>query len=390
MKWVARRQSAELDRLLKGFPAVLIVGPRQCGKSSLAKSAKPDWRYLDLERPSDRERLMTAPEEFLERYGDRLIVDEAQTVPELFPILRVALDRGGRKGRMILLGSAGLALMRGVSESLAGRVGIMELTPFRAPELVGRRAAKDRWMWGGFPPVHAAKAHDTRLDWYESYVRTFVERDLPALGWRVAPERLRLLLGMLAHVHGNLLNVSDLARSLSISQATVDNQIDLLEGGFLVRRLRPHFANLQKRLVKSPKLYIRDTGLLHYLAGVRTADDLAQWPRRGASFEGMIVEELIALMHDRVRRPYASFWRTSAGAEVDLLLGDGTQLLPIEIKLGRGVDQYAVAGLRNCMSDLGLDRGWVVTGSGERQELGRGIELVPWPALVSGEVELPF
>jgi predicted AAA+ superfamily ATPase len=195
---------------------------------------------------------------------------------------------------------------------------------------------------------------------------------------------------MLTHVHGNLSNVSDLARSLAVSSHTVDGDLDVLEQTFMVRRLRPYHANVQKRLTKSPKLYLRDSGLLHFLAGLRDPRELATWPRRGASFEGLVIEELVAWAQDRLARPEAFFWRTQAGAEVDLLLVHGRRIAPIEVKLGAAVGPREVAGLRQCMADLGLSRGFVVYAGDEPRRLGGGIELLPWRSVSAGELKLPL
>ncbi len=302
-------------------------------------------------------------------------------------MLRHRLDQGRGRGRFVLLGSAGPALTRTVSESLAGRVGIAELTPFLSAELPEGARRNDRWFWGGYPPVLALRRAQARTEWLGAYVTTLLERDLPALGVGLPARRLRLLWTMLTHVHGNLLNVSDLARSLGVSSHTVAADLDVLEGAFMVRRLPPFFANVQKRLTKSPKLYVRDTGLLHHLAGLRQPRELTTWPRRGHSFEGLVIEELIALAQARLSRSEAFFWRTQAGAEVDLLLVEGRKHLPIEIKLGASVDPRSLAGLRQCMSDLGVKRAWVVTSGREARRLGGGIELVPWQEVSAGRID---
>jgi predicted AAA+ superfamily ATPase len=301
--------------------------------------------------------------------------------------LRHAIDAGRGPGRFVLTGSASPGLIRGVSESLAGRVAFVELTPFRSSELP---ATAPRWFWGGFPPLQARRTVRARLDWLDAYVASYLERDLPSYGVRLPSTRLRTLWTMLTHVHGKLLNVSDLARSLAVSSHTVDGDLDVLEQTFMLRRLRPYHANVQKRLTKSPKLYLRDTGLLHFLAGLRAPRELATWARRGASFEGLVIEELVAWMQDRLARPEAFFWRTQAGAEVDLLLVHARRVVPIEIKLGAAVGPRDFVGLRQCMSDLGLKRGFVVYGGDEPRRLGGGIELVPWRAVANGEIDLPL
>jgi predicted AAA+ superfamily ATPase len=287
--------------------------------------------------------------------------------------------RGDRRGSA----HSGPALLSFVSESLAGRVSSLELTPFLSAELAGTKAERDRWFWGGFPRVHALRGNRARSEWLDGYVTTILERDLPALGIQLPPVRLRLLVQMLTHVHGNLVNVSDLARSLGVSPPTVGKDLDVLEGIFLVRRLPPYFANVQKRLTKSPKIYIRDTGILHLLAGLRAPSELASWDRRGASFEGLVIEEIAALARERVVRPELFFWRTAAGNEVDLLVRSGRRVVPIEIKLSGTVDHHAIRGLRQCMADLGLSKGWIVTGSGTRARMGRDVEVVPFSDLVN-------
>jgi len=388
MKYVPRAQAQQLQSLLRSFPALLIVGPRQCGKSTLARHALPEWTHLDLERPADLALLAADLEGFFDAHPRSVVIDEAQRLPEIFSFLRYAIDRSPKKGRFLLLGSASPNLTRSISETLAGRIALIELTPFLASEVASTTHAADRWFWGGFPPVHALRNSRARSEWFDAYVSTFIERDLPALGIGLPARRLRTLWTMLTHVHGNLLNISDLARSLTVSSHTVSGDLDVLEGAFMIRRLQPYFANVQKRLTKSAKLYVRDSGLLHFLAGLRQSRDLATWARRGASFEGMVIEELAALAAQRLVRPELFFWRTQAGAEVDLLIVEGRRILPIEIKLGAAINHHAVAGLRQCMKDLELRRGWVITTARERRRLSPEIEIIPWSELASGQVEL--
>jgi hypothetical protein len=387
MKYVERLQTERLRYLLRSFPAVLLVGPRQSGKSTLVQHALPEWTRLDLERPADFALLTADFEGFFDVHPRSVVIDEAQRLPEIFPVLRHVIDRSKGKGRFLLLGSASPIVMRSVSETLAGRVALLELTPFLVSELPGTAGAVHRWFWGGFPPIYGLRESRARSEWFNAYVATFLERDLPALGLGLPARRLRTLWTMLTHVHGSLLNVSDLARSLAVSSHTVAGDLDALEGAFMIRRLQPFHANVQKRLAKSPKLYVRDTGLLHFLAGLRRPQELTTWNKRGASFEGLVIEELAALAAHRLVRPEIFFWRTGAGAEVDLLITEGRRILPVEIKLGTVVDHYALAGLRQCMKDLGLSRGWVVTTARERRRLSTGIEIIPWNDVVSGQIE---
>lgn len=360
--------TARLRTLARQFPAVSIVGPRQAGKSTLARLAFPDYARFDLEDPRDLDRVQADPLLLLDAHRN-VIFDEVQRLPSLFPVLRSFLDDHPRH-RVILLGSASPALLRGISESLTGRVGFCELaglSVFEAP-------ARALWTKGAFPRLHWSRPRARPEEWFPAYLRTTLEQDIPQLGFSIAAGRLRKLLTMLAHAQGSTLNLSELGTSLGVSYHTVAHLLDVLEGVFLVRRLAPFFANIQKRLVKSPKIYVRDTGLLHSLLGAGFGPQtLLRHPKAGPSFETFCIEQLID--HARMKDPgmEAFFFRTHTGVEIDLLLSIKGKLTPIEIKLGRGaVDPR---GLEAGMAELKLDTGYVVFAGAGCTQIRRNIWL---------------
>ncbi len=376
---IPRRHTALLHRLLREFPSVTILGPRQCGKTTLARQSLPGWTYLDLERPRDATPLAADPEARLEQLGDHVILDEAQQVPEVFPILRGVIDRRRRaKGRFVLLGSASPALVRDISESLAGRTAILDLTALRWSEIRTRRGARLQTLWvrGGFPSAFLARGEPAHRDWLDSYVRTFIERDLRRLGIDFSTSTMRTLWTMLAHVNARLWNASQLAASLGITYHTVNRYLDILEQTFLVRRLQPYHANLKKRLVKSPKVYFRDTGLLHFFLGIHGPRELDVHPARGASWEAFVVEEVISALQIAAPEANVHFWRTGTGDEVDLLLRHGSRLVPVEIKLHSTPSPADAGGVRRCMQDLGCKRGYVVYPGSEDYSLGGGVTAI--------------
>lgn len=361
-----RIATARVTDLLRRSPALAILGARQSGKSTLARLAFPEFTSIDLERPVDLVRAAQDPE-FLLSQSPRIVVDEAQRLPELFPVLRSHLDRHPRQ-RVVLLGSASPGLVSRISESLTGRVALFELASISVFE----HDAEALWIRGGFPRLHWTRPRARPEDWYPAYLRTTLERDIPQLGFRLAAARLRALLTMLAHAQGAVCNLSELGGSLGINYHSVAHIVDVFEGVFLVRRLPPYAANLRKRLVKSPKLYVRDTGLLHSLLGIpHTKRALLSHPKAGASFETFCIEQI--LLHAQLHDPAAQgfFYRTHTGQEVDLLLQLRGTLLPIEIKLGVTVPD--LRGLATCMRDLAIGRGYVVTLAAEPVEIRRGV-----------------
>jgi predicted AAA+ superfamily ATPase len=371
----ARIARSRLLALLKQFPCVAILGPRQAGKSTLARIALPRFHVLDLENPIDHDRLARDPLFALAEH-EQLVIDEAQRVPQLFPVLRTLIDRHPRR-RFVLLGSASPALLRQISESLSGRVGFLQLAGIslfeEQPEAV--------WIRGGFPRVHWSRPRATPEDWYPAYLRTCLEQDIPQLGFRVSSLRMRKLLTMLAHAQGGLSNLSELGGSLGISYHSVAHLLDIFEGVFLVRRLQPYHANVGKRLVKSPRIYVRDTGLMHSLLGISfDKHKLLAHPKVGASFETFCIEQLA--MHAELADPRAQvhFYRTHTGQEVDLILELRGRLVPIEIKLG--LTPPDTRGLEASMHDLGLEHGYVVNLSAAPIKLRSNVTMCGLPHLL--------
>jgi hypothetical protein len=389
---IDRAYGIALRGLLRRFPAVTILGPRQCGKTTFIRRALPGWSYLDLERPADATPLGADPEARLAQLGDGVILDEAQRLPELFPVLRGLIDRHrSRRGRFVLLGSASPSLVRGISESLAGRTAFLDLPPFRWDEVEARRSRgglAKLWFRGGFPDAFLARSDAALHDWMEAYTRAFIERDLPGLGIGVSAPQMRKLWAMLAHMNGGLWNASQLAASLGVSYHTVDRYTDILEQAFLVRRLAPYFANVGKRLVKSPKLLFRDSGLLHYFLGIRSARQLDTHPARGASWETFLVDQLVSAYKRLDPGSQAWFWRTAQGDEVDLLIETGSRLIPFEMKLHSAPGHGEARGLWRCMADLKLARGYLVYPGRERYSLGRGVTALPAESLLGRSARL--
>ena len=373
---------ASLREDLASTPAVALLGPRQAGKTTVAHelAQQSDNVYLDLESELDRAKL-ASPELYLAERLDRLVVlDEVHRVPGLFPVLRGLIDRARRSGRRsglyLLLGSASLDLLQQAGESLAGRIAYRELTPFNVQELPEAEHTR-LWVRGGFPESYLARTPAASLRWRQDFIRTYVERDIPLFGGRVGSEALRRLWGMLAHQQGALVNASVLARSLALDMRTVNRYLDLLVEMFLVRRLEPWHANLGKRLTKSPKLYVRDSGLLHALLGLPDEEALLGHPAVGASWEGFVLENLITAAGTSAS---AHFYRTSGGAEVDLLLNwPSGECWAIEVK--RSLAPKVERGFHSACEDLQPARKLVVYPGDEPFPLGHGVQAIPLAAL---------
>lgn len=374
---INRKAEIMVRELAQQFPAVLILGPRQCGKTTLAKHFL-EGEYLDLEKPSDQQIFLDDIEFALRRLQPPLIIDEAQTLPGLFPVLRsmIDLDRQ-RTGSYYLLGSVNPALIKHISESLAGRVGIIELTPFLFSEINDLKIAfTDFWLKGGFPDALKEKENSKWQRWQENYVRTFIERDIPRFGVKMSPIQIRRLMVMLAHQHGGLLNASDLGRSLGISYHTIGNYLDLMEGHFLIRRLPPYFPNIKKRIVKSPKIYIRDSGVLHNLLGVSSEKSLLESPKRGSSWEGFMIEQIISREMLERSGSLFYFFRTHAGAEIDLIIDQGSERIGYEFKCSASLVKRDWTNLQAGIEQGVIHRG-VVVYMGERDfPVAEGIRVV--------------
>ena len=359
------RYLAQITRHFNIHPVVALLGPRQCGKTTLARmyagelSDIPVVRF-DLEDPTDLAAI-AEPKLALQDLRGLVIIDEVQRFPELFPILRVLVDRPGNPARFLILGSASRDLIRQSSETLAGRIGHLELTPFQLTE-TGAPALRTLWARGGFPPAFLATSEGHSYQWRKDYVATFLERDLPALGIGIPPQSLRRFWMMLAHYHGQLLNFSELGRSFGAADTTVRGYLDILEATFMVRLLRPWHENVGKRQVKAPKLFFRDSGLLHTLLGISDLDALRHHPKLGSSWEGFALEETLRALG--VDREDAWFWATHAGAELDLLVTSGGRRLGFEIKYT--ASPKLTKSMRAAMDTLQLDR-LVVIYPGERQ-----------------------
>ncbi|MFA4830268.1 MAG: ATP-binding protein [Thermodesulfovibrionales bacterium] len=379
MRLVKRSLSGKLHAYLKLFPVVAIIGPRQAGKTTFARMELPDWGYFDLEKPSDFGRISSDREFFLSQYGEKCIIDEAQTLPELFPALRSHIDRSrNKKGRMVLLGSVNPLLVKSISESLSGRIGFIELSPFHFKEAKSlyKIDLEEFWLKGGYPEPLKWNLQEHSV-WIEQYVKTFVERDVfSILKTTLTPQKQMQLITMLAHSHGRLWNASHIASAFGISYHTVNHYIELMENYFLVRRLIPYHKNIGKRLVKSPKFYFRDTGLLHFLLNISGTEKLRTSPYRGFSFEGFIIEQLIRKYTLEAQNPPSFyFYRTAQGDEIDLLVQDDRGLAAYEIKTAVSIEQSDIRGFQKAMEQLKLEKGIIVCFGKENFSLSRKIEV---------------
>ena len=359
-------------------PVVALLGPRQSGKTTLARAiartgpfaCDERLNYFDLEDPVHLDRLAT-PRLALDSLRGLIVIDEIQRRPDLFPVLRVLADREGVDAHLLILGSASRDLIRQGSETLAGRIRFVDVLPFALTE-TGTPAEDALWLRGGFPRSFLAESDAVSWQWREDYIRTFLERDVPALGLRVPPHTLRRFWMMLAHYHGQTFNASEIAASLGVADTTASRYLDVLAGTFMVRRLTPWFENIGKRQVKSPKVYVRDSGLLHTLLDISDGPALERHPKVGASWEGFMVEALIQRLGARPDQCY--FWATHTGAELDLLVVDGRRRYGFEIK--RTTAPGITPSMKSALADLGLTRLDVIHAGGDSFPLAPSVRAV--------------
>jgi uncharacterized protein len=381
---VPRQIQPEVSRLLEQFPAVAILGPRQVGKTTLAmalaEALREEALYLDLELPSDRAKL-TEPELYLKQHENRLVIlDEIHRLPGIFETLRGLIDQRRRKNRparhFLLLGSASMDLLQQSAESLAGRIAYQELAPFSLTEVAGfKDAAMDRlWTRGGFPDSFLAANDEASFRWRTAFIQTYLERDVPALGPRIPAETLRRYWQMLAHNQGQMLNAAQLASGLGVSGHTVARYLDIMVDLLLVRRLQPRTANARKRLVRTPKVYVRDAGLLHALLGIRTQEELLGHPVVGSSWEGLLIENILNALPSTAR---PTFYRTSAGAEIDLVIEfNAKQRWALEVKRSLGSPAPGKGFYIGC-ADIKATRQIVLYPGDERFRLDAQTEVMP-------------
>ena len=399
-----------LREYLKVFPCVAVIGPRQCGKTTLLKTLPPDWRIYDLERQSDLRAIERDPDLFLRLNPERVALDEVQVLPAVFPALRVAIDQRRRaRGRFVITGSSSPSLLTAVSESLAGRLGIIEMSPLSFAEvtrtfdspffslLTGRarardfagnlaphgdvRAIHDYWLRGGYPEPWLARSRRRQSLWMDQYARTYLFRDVARLFPGLKQAKYRLFVQMLAGLSGSILNCSEVARALGASQPTVREYFEIAHGTFVWRKLPPFERDATKRVVKHPKGYMRDTGILHHLLRITRRDDLLWHPRSGASWEGLVIEEIIRGLNARGVSFDSYYYRTGAGAEVNLVLEGSFGLVPIEIKHASAVGRNDVRGLEEFVRERRCRVGIVVNNAERPTLYSHRIVVVPFSHL---------
>jgi len=383
MEILRTKELAVLESRLKAFKVVAILGPRQCGKTTLARQfarGQPPGKvtWFDLENPADLAKL-DQPMMALEPTRGVVILDEIQRRPDLFPVLRVLVDRPA-PARYLILGSASPDLLRQSSETLAGRITFMELGGFSLDNLPAGQIRK-LWMRGGFPPAYLARSNQVSFQWRQDFITTFLERDIPNLGIRIPSPRLRRFWMMLSHYHGQVFNSSAVGRSLMVSDTAARHYLDVLTQTFLVRQVHPWFYNTRKRLVKHPKIYLRDSGLLHALLDVRSEEDLHSHPRLGASWEGFALEQIV--QHLGLREHEVFFWGVHTGGELDMVFPRRGRRWGVELKFQDA--PRMTSSMQSALGELELARLWVVYPGKESYGLAKNVRVIPLTEI--GQIE---
>jgi len=367
-----------LKKLFRDNPITAILGPRQCGKTTLSRQFSrllfSEVTVFDLENPRDVERLKD-PLLALEDARGLVIIDEIQRLPDLFPVLRVLADRS-KKEKYLILGSASRDLIKQSSESLAGRISYLEIGGFSLAH-VGIQNQDRLWIRGGFPRSYLASSEGASYQWRQDFIATFLERDIPQLGIKIPAKSLGRFWGMLAHYHGSIFNASEIGRSLGVSDHAAQRYLDLLSGTFMVRQVRPWYYNTKKRLVKRPKIYFRDTGILHALLSLENKKDVLSHPKLGASWEGFALEEVIGQL--RLREEDAFFWAVHTGAELDLVFEKKGRLYGVEVKYAQA--PALTSSMRFAFRELSLKHLWVVYPGQEKYSLSKNITVMPLKSL---------
>jgi predicted AAA+ superfamily ATPase len=374
MEIMRNKYVTRIRKLIKDIPVVAILGPRQCGKTTLARqfiktSGNTECLFFDCEDPRDLARLEN-PMLILEKYKGLIVIDEIQRRADLFPVLRVLVDNDKDK-KFLILGSASRDLISQSSETLAGRISYLELSGFHVSE-TGEINLQQLWLRGGFPRSYLAENNEVSAKWREDFIRTFLERDIPNLGIRIPPIMIRRFWTMLSHYHGQICNMSEMGRSLNASDTTVKRYLDILSGTFMIRQVRPWFYNTKKRLLKRPKIYFRDTGILHKLMSVNTLDELYNHPRLGASWEGFAFEQVVLELGLQEEDIY--FWAVHTGAELDLVFQRNGRLWGLEFKFSE--TPKITKSMRIALEELGLNHIWLVYPGADLFPLERHITAV--------------
>lgn len=364
-----------INKRLRNNPVVAILGPRQCGKTTLAHQFSEQWpkdvTFFDLENPRDVRRL-EEPLLALEDLEGLIVLDEIQRFPDLFPVLRVLSDRPNKKAKFLILGSASQDLIRQSSESLAGRISYLEMGGFTL-DLVGVAKAEKLWIRGAFPRSFLASSEAASYQWRQDFISTFLERDIPQLGFNISAKSLGRFWQMLAHYHGQIFNASEIGKSLGFSDHTAQRYLDLLSGTFMVRQLRPWYYNTKKRLIKRPKIYFRDSGIFHALLSLEEKRDVILHPKLGSSWEGFALEEAIKTIG--LKEDEAFFWGVHASAEIDLVFQKNGQLYGVEIKYAQAPG--LTSSMRIALDELALKHLWVIYPGKKDYPLNQHVTVIP-------------